>query len=55
MYQKEQNLLKITKNLFGIKKNPSYDDEAASCYKQVERAYNQAEMMIQEVTVGEEL
>jgi hypothetical protein len=49
-YNKGMNFSKITKELFGIIKSPSYDNEAKSRYEQVKRANKKAEEMIEQVT-----
>lgn len=45
------NLLKITRIIFGVQGNPTYDDdgEMTRSYKKVQRAYRKAESLIKEV------
>jgi hypothetical protein len=46
-HREKKNFLRITKKLFEIQKNPTYDPQAKSRYNQVERAYRKAERMIE--------
>jgi hypothetical protein len=43
------NLLKVARDLFGVKKNPTNDDRAMQVYRKVQRAHLEAVAMIEEV------
>jgi len=49
LYHKQgKNLLRITKEKFGIKDNPAYSNTTTALYEQVRRAFEKAEKMISE-------
>lgn len=49
MQEPGSNYLKITRSLFGVKGNPSYDEKTKQAYAQVTRAYRKAQALIKEV------